>query len=273
MSKIDDLISHIKTRHIGQTGKKVLMVEGPDDVQAFQAFLNKKNPTWEQSWYVAPAHGKSKVLAVLAKEPGWLGVIDRDEWTDDQVMGAAQQHANLFVLPRFCVESYLIVPNEIWQALPPRQRSKLPNGFNDLDQAIRGHLDIWIRHAALWQVIHPLYMRMRDAGFRGDILDDPPNAPDHAALQRILNDWLVGLVPTRIATEVDRAEHALRALPLNELFTRHLYAKKFYPMVIHRELDRLLGQKSEKERVQKMLRYLPVPADLDPLWARMDLPA
>jgi hypothetical protein len=273
MSKIDDLISNIKTRHIGQTGKKVLMVEGPDDVQTFQAFLNKKSPAWEQNWYVAPAHGKSKVLAVLAKEPGWLGVIDRDEWTDDQVRDAAQKHANLFVLPRFCVESYLIVPDEIWQALPDTQRGKMPNGFNDLNQAIQDDLDTWIRHAALWQVIHPLYMQMRDAGFRGAILDNPQNAPDHAALERILNDWLEDLVPTCIATEVDQAERALRELPQNELFTRHLYAKKFYPMVVHRALDRLLGQRSETKRMQEMLRDLPAPADLNPLWERMGFPA
>lgn len=271
MSKIDDLINNIKTGHIGQTGKKVLVVEGQDDVLAFQAFLTKKSPLWEQAWVVAPANGKSDVLKILAKEPDWLGVIDRDEWVEADVVAAEQNNPNLFVLPRFCIESYLIVPGEIWQALPPKQRDKLPNGFTDLDQAIRGNLGIWIRHAALWQVIHPLYMRMRDAGFRGDILDNPPTAPDHAALQAILNDWLEGLNPAAIANEVNQAEQALHALPVSELFTKHLYAKKFYPMVVHRELDRLLGQKSEKERLQKMLRYLPAPADLDPLWARMGL--
>lgn len=271
MSKIDDLIGKIKTERIGQTGKKVLVVEGLDDVLAFQAFLGKKTPFWEQAWVIAPADGKSNVLKMLAREPDWLGVIDRDEWTDAQVLEAAQQHANLFVLPRFCIESYLLVPDEIWVALPPKQRDKLPNGFDDLDQAIRANLAIWIRHAALWQVINPLYQRMRHSGYRGNILDDPPNAPDHSTLEGILHTWLAGLDPVAIANEVDQAEQALLGQPDIDLFTRHLYAKKFYPMVVHRKLDRLLGQKPEKERVQKMLRYLPAPADLAPLWTRMGL--
>lgn len=49
MSKIDDLIAKIRTEKIGQTGKRVLIVEGDDDVVAFQAFLNKKDKYWERT--------------------------------------------------------------------------------------------------------------------------------------------------------------------------------------------------------------------------------
>ena len=271
MSKIDDLIKDIKTRQIGQTGKNVLVVEGPDDVLAFSALMSKKKTTWEQSWHIAPVNGKSKVLDILDKEPDWLGVIDCDEWTDAQVQQAAQQHRNLFVLPRFCIESYLIVPNEIWLALPPKQRGKLPNGFADLDKDIRDNIGMWIRHAALWQVIHPLYQQMRRSDNRDNILDNPLQAPDQQRLLQILQDWLDRFDPKVIAEQVDATEQALLALPPDELLTQHIYAKKFYPMVVHNALNHRLGQKSEKERVQALFRFLPLPADLAPLWVRMGL--
>lgn len=269
MSKIDNLIARIKTEHIGRTGKNVLVVEGPDDALAFSALMSKKKATWEQGWHIAPANGKSKVLDILHKEPDWLGVIDRDEWTDAQVQRAAQQYHNLFVLPRFCIESYLIVPKEIWSALPTKQRSKLPNGFADLNQDIRDNLGVWIRHAALWQVIHPLYQQMRRADNRDNILSHPLQAPDQQKLLQILQDWLNGFDPQAIAKQVDATEQALLALPPDELFTQHLYAKKFYPMVVHHALNHRLGQRPEQERVQALFRFLPLPADLEPLWARM----
>lgn len=269
--KVDNLIAQIKTERIGQTGKNVLVVEGSDDVLAFGAFMRKKKASWEQSWHIAPANGKSRVLDVLGKEPDWFGVVDCDEWTDAQVGQATQQHRHLFVLPRFCIESYLIVPAEIWEALPQKQRNKLPNGFIDLDEAIQANFDKWVRHAALWQVIHPLYQQMRNSDYRGNILDNPLNVPDHSMLANILKDWLTGFNPTAIASEVVQAERALRDLPMNTVFTRHLYAKKFYPMVVHDALNRLLGQKEQKQRVEALLRFLPLPTDLDPLWARMGL--
>ena len=43
MSKVSERIEQIKTEQIGQTGKKVLLVGGTDDKDAYQIFLNKKN--------------------------------------------------------------------------------------------------------------------------------------------------------------------------------------------------------------------------------------
>ena len=271
MSKLDDFISDIKTRQIGQTGKKALIVEGDDDVLAFQAFLVKKKADWEQSWVIAPAGNKSNVIKIMDKEPGWLGVIDRDEWVEADVLAAEQNNANLFVLPRFCIESYLIVPDEIWAALPAKQREKLTNGQADLDSAIQAQLPVWIRHAALWQVINPLYQRMRRSNDRDNILDNPHQAPDQIQLKQILQGWLDGFDPDVIASQVDAAEQTCLALPQRDVFAKHLYAKKFYPMVVHAALNQLLGQKSEKIRLQALLRTLPLPADLAPLWVKMGL--
>ncbi|MEZ6938804.1 DUF4435 domain-containing protein [Aeromonas sp. S12(2024)] len=271
MSKIDQFIASVKTQQIAQTGKQVLLVEGEDDVNVFRAFLTKKRTNWEQHWVVIAAHGKSKVIEIVGKEPDWLGVIDRDEWTDADVQQASQQNANLFVLPRFCIESYLIVPDEIWTALPDVQRAKMPNNQADLNAEINGSLVTWIRHAALWQVVNPLYQRMRQPNHRGTILDNPLVVPNRQALEQILQAWLDGLDSTLIANEVDALEQQYLGMNHHELFTKHLYAKKFYPMVVHQALNRLLGQKSEDVRMNALLRTLPLPADLEPLWVQMGI--
>lgn len=271
MSKLDDLISSIKTREIGQTSKRVLVVEGEDDVMVFKAFIAKKSQNWEQSWLIASAGNKSNVIKIMAKESSWLGVIDRDEWLEADVMAVERNNPNLFVLPRFCIESYLIVLDEIWVALPEKQRAKLQNGRVDLESAIQSRLPVWIRHAALWQVINPLYQRMRSSNDRDSILDNPPQAPDQQELRQILQGWLDGFDPSEIADQVDAAQRELSALPINELLKKQLYAKKFYPMVVHTTLNQLLGQKAERERMQALLRTLPLPADLEPLWQRMGL--
>ena len=46
MSKVAERIQEIKTEKLGQTGKKVLLVEGTDDRDAYQIFLSKKFPGW-----------------------------------------------------------------------------------------------------------------------------------------------------------------------------------------------------------------------------------
>jgi len=270
MSKLDDKILEIKTQLVGQSGKRVLLLEGADDLVAFQSLLSKANPSWEQHWCLAPAGNKSTVLNVLGKEASWIGVVDRDEWADAEIADVQKKHGNLFVLPRFCIESYLINPAEIWAALPPVQREKLPNGIDDLKQKIELNRADWIRHAALWQVIHPMYRRMRDSGQR-DALLDPQAIPDEAKLKTVLASWLAELEPNKVVSQVNLFEQKLKQESNDVLYHTYFYAKKFYPLVVHTALDKLLGQKSEKDRVKALFRTLPLPVDLEPLWQKMAL--
>lgn len=69
MSRLDNLQTKIKQQYVGATGKRVLLVEGPDDIQAFSAWLGKVDVTWENSWVVADAQKKANVLELLAREP------------------------------------------------------------------------------------------------------------------------------------------------------------------------------------------------------------
>lgn len=56
-----------------------------------------------------------------------------------------------------------------------------------------------------------------------------------------------------------------------ELCRNWLYAKNFYPQVVHQVLNRLLGQKPAKDRRISILRTRTVPDDLAVLWNAMGL--
>lgn len=270
MSTVNERIEEIKTTLVGATGAKVLVVEGPDDVIAYQSLLERRSPAWERTWRIAEADTKSRVLKILQKQPDWLGLIDRDEWTDEECAHAKVTTSNLMVLPRFCLESYLVQPNELWQALPARQQAKIDGGFPTLESALAGHKNSWLRHAALWHTVQPLWRRLTAMGFTDRVLD-PQAIPDDAALLETLRAWHDTLDADSTLAEMHRQLDEIQRKPEPEQYTRWLYAKAFYPSVVHRVLDDLLGQQSAKNRRQALFRTLPLPADLEPVWQAMGI--
>lgn len=270
MSKVQELIAQIRTQLVGESGARVLLVEGPDDVDAFRIFLDRKFPAWEQAWHLVAAGNKKMVQQVAAAEPQWLGLVDRDEWAEDEILQRMQETPNLLVLPRFCLESYLIDPGELWAAFPQKQRDKIAGGEAAFYEAFSEGLRPWIRHAALWQEIRPLWQRLRRAGFPDAVLD-APNVPDEAALRERLSDWRNTLDVEKTAERVRALEAAFAEEGLHTLCTQRIHAKSFYPKHVHPLLDRLLGQKDAKERRISVLRTRTLPDDLGVVWQRMGL--
>lgn len=270
MSTAAERISEIKTQLIGNRGARALIVEGTDDLDALPQFLGKRFPRWESQWVIAEAGGKRQVLKILASEPNWLGVVDRDDWTADERADHETRYPNLFVLPRFCLESYLINPQDLWAAFPEKQRAKIAGGAGELTVALTASLPDWTRHAALWHVITPLWRKLRQLGFTNGVLDTRA-IPDDKKLKDFLTDWVGVLDVENTMANFDGQLASLQGMPTSELFARWIYAKKFYPEVVHPALNTLLGMKPAKERRQAIFRTLPVPADLDGLWLKMGL--
>jgi hypothetical protein len=271
---IDDRIKNIKTQWLGATGKRVFLVEGPDDEDAFRIFLDHRPQAagWESRWHIEPAGNKGQVLSILKLEPTWLGVVDRDEWTVDECNAAVRDAPNLMLLPRFCLESYLVDPQEIWPALGPIQQAKIVGGLPTLVQAVMAHRVHWARHAALWHAINPLWRSLRKQGFNDGVLDPSQPPLSNEALRAILDGWNLTLDASAILSAVQASETRFAAADATELLTQWIYAKKFYPMVVHAVLNQFLGQMSEKSRRLKILRHMArgaVPADLAPLWLAM----
>lgn len=270
VSKAEDRVAEIRGTQIGASGKRALIVEGADDVAAFTQLLRRRSPNWEQAWALAPAGNKREALKMAPLEPTWLVLTDRDEWSDTEVAQHEAAHANLFVLPRFCLESYLVDPQELWLALPQKQREKPGVSLPALQTAMLANLGEWRRHAALWQVINPMWSGLRALGFKDGLLKTEPVADD-TNLQQTLQSWASYVDATRVYAEVQAAVFQMNQLPQDRFLHRHLYAKDFYPQVVHRVLDQMLGAKPAKARRVALFSTLPLPGDLEPLWQRMGL--
>jgi len=270
MSKVDQRIQQIKTQLVGNTGVRVLLLEGPDDVDAFRNLLDRQFSDWEKSWHLEPAGGKKAVLAMLAKEPTWHGVVDRDEWTVQVITAKLAGLPNLSVLPRFCLESYLVDPAELWAAFPAKQQAKIAGGLSQLEQEIEAGLAGWIRQAALWHEVRPLWEYLRSLGFPDAAIGSPP-MPDDAALTQLFKDWHDALDAAAVLAKVKALEQQLSTIQKPELYAKWLYAKSFYPEVVQPVLNRLLGQKDAADRRNAIFRTRPLPADMQPIWQAMSL--
>lgn len=270
MSRAAQRIRDIRDTQVGATEKRVLVVEGEGDVAAYSQFLKKQFSDWERTWSVAPAGSKKIAIAIAQRAPDWLVLVDRDEWSEEQIARYQRETPNLLVLPRFCLESYLVDPEELWQAFPPKQREKVPGGLEQLRVALLADLASWQRHAALWKAINPLWTGLRALGFK-DTLLKTQTIPDDVVVKATLQQWSDYIDAPRIFDEFQLAMVEIDSLSVPDFLRHRLYAKDFYPRVVHPLLDRLLGQRSEPERRQALYQTLPVPEDLKFVWARMRL--
>ncbi len=270
MSKLDNLIKKIQDERIGNSNKRVLVVEGVDDCDALSVFLNKKFPSWERNWVLYPAGNKKQVLAVIEQIDTWIGLIDKDEWTATEIAQHSARLPNLAVLPRFCLESYLVEPNELWAAFSPKQRDKFTGGVNQLSEEISATKESWLRHAALWHAINPLWGKLRGLGFKESVLD-PKDVPNDDDLLNKLSSWHDTLDAQRTVQTINALISQFQQESDFQFYTQRLYAKDFFPLVVHATLNRFIGQEDEKTRRQNIFRHLPVPADLDVLWQKMEL--
>ncbi|MHC8357256.1 hypothetical protein ACYZTL_19005 [Pseudomonas sp. LB3P81] len=270
MSKLETRIREIKEQQIGNSSKRVFLLEGVDDVQAFEVFLGKRHPNFGKDWVLASAGKKQNVIDILVQEPDWLGLVDRDEWSDEKITEIAQAMENLIFLPRYCIENYLVLPRELWSALPPKQQQKLTGGFAQLEQLVLQDLDRWVSHGVLWSIVNPLWEGLRSLGFKEKLLD-PDISFDHGEILRVLAEWHQFMEPNDIMQRFRDKLEAVSRLSLTEKLARHVHGKKFYEAVIDRSLNDLLGQKSAIDRQKSIIRFMSVPDDLDFVWERMGL--
>ena len=149
-------LREIREQLIGSQDKRAFLVEGATDEVAFRILLNRCIGDWEQRWVLAIAGNKRQLLEILKLEPDWIGVVDRDEWDQATIDEKARTQPNVLVLPRFCLENYLIHPAEVWEAIPPDRRSHVAGGANGFTQALQADLPKYLRHGVLWRVVSPL---------------------------------------------------------------------------------------------------------------------
>jgi hypothetical protein len=271
MSKgVETRIKEIKEQQIGATRKVALIVEGVNDMSFYSEMLTKRNPNWEFKFCVAEVGGKKSVLDVLGNEPGWFGIVDRDEWSDAVLAEQQGDFPNLWIGTRFCLENYLIVPHELWAAFPQRQRDKIPGGEAALREKLLNDLDRWVAHGVLWSVVNPLWEGLRSLGFKEELLS-PDVALDNDRIMEKLNVWHQFLNPEQIMERHKSTLGRVQALSQDEQIKQWIHGKSFYVAVVNPALNVLLGQKSESDRRGSIIRTLPLPDDLSGLWQKLGM--
>ncbi len=256
---------------VGKTGKRVFLVEGESDRDAFSEMLEKKlGSELEKKWLVAPAGGKRMVIGILSRQPDWIGLVDRDEWTMETISQITRDVSNLHILPRFCLENYVVEPGELWRALPKNQRDKIDGGLERLRKEILVDLGKWIRHGVLRTVITPLWDGLIARGFQGELLDFE-NAQDDEKIKGKLEEWHHFLRPDVIFGKFKERLHEVREKPPFEQITRWVDGKEFFRVRVYKALNRLLGQQSEKAVIRQLFSRIDPPEDLDSLWGKFEL--
>lgn len=261
----------IKETQVEETGKRVILVEGTDDVSIYGILMDRKfGSGFESNWVVTHAGNKKIILDILSEENTWLGLIDRDEWSEDVILEKQDQLQNLVVLPRFCMESYLIEPDELWNALPENQRNKIAGGPEQLRGELLIEKDKWLRHGVLWSIINPLWQGLRSLGFKEALLDFD-NAQDDERIQVQLEQWHNFLDPNQIYTRFKDRLRDVAERDETEQITRWVHGKMFFETHVNQVLNRLLGQRSPQDRKRDIFQTRELPEDLTSLWERIEL--
>lgn len=268
--KIDKIIREIEERTT--PNQPILVVEGVSDPKALLAWLKNHVPTVEEKWSINPANGKQNVLDVLKEKAQWLGVVDRDIWSQEEIDSKCQQYPNLFVLPRWCIESYLIQPHELWQALTTKQQASITGGEMQFAETLQHDVDKYVRHGVLWSAVSPLWSKLRQLKFTSDLADSASIdiAQNDDAIQEVLKAWGAVLNPEQIFVNFQDKLRQVSTLPKTEQLMLWVHGKHFWRQSVCPALNKLLGKQQDPDARQKQLfQTLPFPDDLQPLLQRM----
>jgi hypothetical protein len=222
-------------------GKRVLLVEGPNDKAVYTAWLKKLAYPNEfgAKVVVAVVEGKRAVLTALewfrdyGGNPAHLfGLVDRDEWDAATVAAQTAALPQLRVVAgRDCLESYFADPDELepsLQAEDTAYAAQLPAFRKHLENA----LPVRVAHWALFTTTERLKERMNAAIYPGAFHATIPIPPD-ADIQKRFQTWAGLVAHPQLFNEFDglRAQ-ALGAVP-GVQFRSHVAAKPFFDDVVY----------------------------------------
>jgi hypothetical protein len=245
--------------------KVVLAVEGDDDKLVVEKWLGIRAGGVCQKIHVAACGGASRVRVALNAQDTWWGLCDSDDWTDKEKVQAKVDTPRLRFLPRYCLESFFIVPDELWELLPPPQQNKYTGGKDAFKRAVTIEVDPFVRHWCMWIVL-----RVR----RRELLASFP----HALLDRVLEQAV--LSEREISTQLKQWHNRLRPEDVYQAYTtllidtkrhktsaklrHHVHGKEFFRRVVcGKVLQKLDGQNHSKWLEDLATGIKAVPSELD----------
>lgn len=271
MREADWHIKSIKEERI-TNNKRALIVEGKTDFMVFTLFLTRINPKWQDQWVLAEVGGKRNVVEILAKEPTWLGIVDRDEWDDSQITRNQTELPNLMILPRFCIENYLVIPEELWHSLPEKRKSIFATqelAIQSISEEITENLERWVQFGALWAIVSPLWDELKNSGFNRGLLA-LELVDNEEEIRAQFSRWHSQLEPEVTWLRYQRKYDEIKTLDINERLKTYVHGKKFFQQVVTPALTQLLHIRGAVS-ANELFKLMPVPADLNLIWVRMSL--
>jgi hypothetical protein len=222
-------------------GKRVLLVEGPNDKVVYEAWLKKLAAPglFTAKVVVEAVEGKRAVLAALVwfrdqgGNPGNVfGLVDRDEWDAPTV---AAQTAALLQLrvadERDCLESYIVDPGELEASLQAEDPTFAAQ-FSGFRTHVETALPPRVAHWALFMTTERLKEQMNAAFYPGAFHAAVPIPPD-ADIQARFEAWARLVAhPLLFNASTDLRTVALAA-PAQRQFRSHVSAKKFFDDVVY----------------------------------------
>lgn len=212
----------------------VLLVEGEDDQLWFEHFLDQHSSGWRSRFAIFPAEGKQRVLSGITTHHStdWAGIVDLDEGFPDDIRNRLVNCPRICTLPRFCLESLFVVPEEIWRVVPDAQKAQVEMAV--WESAILVEVPAWVAHGAMWRVLRRIYQSNR----LPEGLDREP-VTDRARIEQILQTWHQSLSPAQVMAEYDRELAAAQQIPVDEQIKSYIHGKKFLHQVVIQKMDHL----------------------------------
>lgn len=251
-------------------GRKVIVVEGKLDHDAFQLIFERKfreiGKDFGDLFHLVDADGKAQVLKTLKIKQDWIGIVDRDTWDDDKVAGAKEGRSYLIVLERYCIENYMIIPDELWEAIPGELKARINGGLDDFNRELLKDLNKWLRHGVLWHIIEPLFYGLREEGFHNELLENVEKTVTDDEIRKTLTRWHHFLSPDGILERFNKKLREVMALSDEEKLKRWIVGKEFFTNVVHPYFCKTFGQRSVKEHRKIIWENLSISHDFDFMW-------
>lgn len=260
--------------------KKVLAVEGKNDVAVYREWLHKRlGPAWVNAVHLENARDRARLLSGLrrlneADDPfkdSIFGLADRDEWQAADVAALKAELPTLLVNEsRHSLESYFCDPDELEAALTASGNQNIVPVMPNLRQRLESALEQYVPHWALGCTIQRANERIREdaqyPAFFRDICPLPADEDIAAKLQQ----WASMLDPTPLLQSYASLRQTSFARPQTEQFRSCVEPKLLFAKVVVAGPDGLnsVAQKSAEDWRIQLARWSPaMPADLEAVLA------
>lgn len=260
-----------REQYQGSQNKRLFFVEGEAD-KTFLSNLLSRYPQaagWESRWSIIIAQGGKKgVLKQLQENSNALGLVDRDEWSEKTIIETQQRQPNLLLLSRYCIENYLINPDEIWSVIDEQKRNNYSGGLNGFKQGFTEKLDEYVRHGVLWKTITPLWSGLRALGFKEKLASKQSlqAAQDDQVIQQTLQAWHEFIKPEDIFKQFKTQLDATKNLSDNEKFALWIHGKIFWEQVAAEQIKKVNSTQQDHNSLKnELMQNIAIPNDMIPI--------